>query len=144
MPDWKNEITIRLAALRLEPGREAAIVEELTAHIEQRYEDLLASGIGEREALESALSELQNAERIGAALPAADRLPKNDAGPMAAPASGRPLEDFVRDLRHGFRALRKAPAFTFFAVLTLALGMGAATTAFTLVNALLLHPLPVE
>jgi predicted permease len=144
MPDWKNEIAKRLAALRLEPSREAAIVEELSEHIEQRYEDLLAAGIGEREALDFSLAELENPELIAASLPAADKLPKHDAGPMATPASGRPLEDFLRDLRHGFRALRKAPAFTFFAVLTLALGMGAGTTAFTLVNALLLHPLPVE
>src|SRR5271165_446918 len=144
MPDWKKEIAKRLEGLRLEPGREAAIVEELAAHLEQRYEDLLASGIGDREALRSVRAELEHPELIRAALPAADKLPQHDPGPIAAAPSGRPLEDFVRDLRHGFRALRKAPAFTFFAVLTLGLGMGAATTAFTLVNTLLLHPLPVE
>ncbi len=144
MPDWKKEIVARMDGLRLDPGREAAIVEELAAHLEQRYEDLLASGMSDPKALRSVRAELENPELIRAALPAADKLPRYEAGPIAAGPSGHPLEDFVRDLRHGFRALRKAPAFTFFAVLTLALGMGAGTTAFTLVNTLLLHPLPVE
>jgi predicted permease len=48
----------------------------------------------------------------------------------------------MRDIRHGLRAMRRAPGFAFFAILTLALGIGATTTVFTIVNTMLLHPLP--
>jgi len=52
--------------------------------------------------------------------------------------------DFWRDLRYGFRTIRKTPIFTLFAVLTLGLGIGANTTVFTVINTLLLHPLPAS
>ena len=74
-----------------------------------------------------------------------------------AALGGEPVRDAVRDVRAGVRlemllsdvryagrALRKAPAFTAAAVLSLALGIGANTTIFTFINALALSPLPVE
>lgn len=62
MREWKPEIRRRLANLPLKPTREAAIVEELAAHLADCYKELLAGGATEDEAYRGALAELSERE----------------------------------------------------------------------------------
>ena len=58
MPDWRHDISARLAGLKLEPCREAEIVEELSQHLEDRYRETLPGGAGDEEAQRQVLAEL--------------------------------------------------------------------------------------
>ena len=58
MPDWKREVRDRLRGLRLDPAREAEIVEELTQHLDDLYEESLRGGASDEEARRAALAQL--------------------------------------------------------------------------------------
>lgn len=66
------------------------------------------------------------------------------AQPQIDERNGNLASNLLREIKHVLRSLSRAPAFSFFAILTLALGIGATTTVFTVVNTVLLHPLPAS
>jgi predicted permease len=132
MPDWKNLIRERIAPLRLEATGEASLIEEVAQHLDDLYRDLRSGGASHEEAYRNTIGELDDLYPLQANLERNQRMPKHDV-----------TEGVWRDLRYAFRTMRKAPVFTLFVVLTLALGIGANTTVFTLINTLLLNPLPV-
>ena len=106
---------------------EQALDDELRSSVELLTEEKMNAGLSPSEARRQALIELGSVEQV-----------KEEVRAIRA---GRLLEDLAKDVHYGFRTLAKSPGFSAAVALTLALGIGANTAIFTVVNAVLLNPL---
>jgi putative ABC transport system permease protein len=118
----------RVRSLRRRNELETGLDDEIRFHIDRQTEKNLRAGMAADEARRQALIKFGGVDRA-----------KESMRDQFRAAS---IEDFFRDIRYGGRALLRASGFTIVATLTLALGIGATTAMFSVVNGILLRPLP--
>src|SRR5262245_39991770 len=155
MPDWRRYGRERLSLPGLRAGREAEIVEDLAQQLEDCHRAALERGATPEEAEAAAQREIGDWDRLARDISrsetrqrqsldqrAIDRLETPAVGSGDHRSAVASIRRFAADVLHGLRLLLQKPGFTAAVLVTLALGIGANTAVFTILDTVLLRPLP--
>jgi len=150
--DWKRIVRTRLPQMALPPTRAEEVYQELADLLEDAYEDATREGAAQEEAVAFAESQFPRGAELAkwiehAERPAAAYVPTSLRGErwhdqLSRFRMGAWMNMLIKEMRYAVRMLRKSPGFSLLAILTLALGIGANTAIFTVVNETMLRHRP--
>src|SRR5262245_8698544 len=109
MPEWKQEISQRLAGLQLSPTREAEIIEELSQYLDDCYEELLAGGATPAEAERLTQAELSASELLARELQRVEKEVRQEPLVLGTNRRSNIMADLWQDLRYGAQMISKNP-----------------------------------
>ena len=138
---WRGYVRDHLPPINVPAERELEIIDELAAQMESIYDRARSNGSSEDEARQLAIAEVPDWNVFARTVVAVERRPVS-AAVAGAPTRGV-MTGFAQDLRYALRALMRAPGFAAVSIVTLALGIAATTIVYSIVDGILLRPLPI-